>query len=60
MGTSLVVQWLRLPTSNAGDSGSIPCWGAKIRHAVQSNQKISKEGFAAFGETHLAKWTDRV
>ena len=32
METSLAVQWLRL-TSNAGDAGLIPGWGAMIPHA---------------------------
>ncbi|KAB0385701.1 hypothetical protein FD755_000657 [Muntiacus reevesi] len=33
-GTSLMVQWLRLPHSNAGCLGSIPGWEAKIPHAT--------------------------
>ena len=33
-GISLVVQWLRLCTSNAGDTGSTPGQGIKIPHAV--------------------------
>ena len=33
-GTSLMVQWLRLCTSNTGGMGSIPVWGTKISHAV--------------------------
>ena len=32
--TSMVVQWLRLWTSNAGDEGSIPGQGIKILHAA--------------------------
>ena len=32
-GTSLVVQWLRLHTLNAGDMSSIPGQGTKILHA---------------------------
>ena len=35
MGTSLVVQWLRLHASTAGDTGSIPGGGTKILHAAQ-------------------------
>ena len=31
--TSRVVQWLKLPASNAGGVGSIPGWGAEIPHA---------------------------
>ena len=34
IGTSLAVQWLRLCTSTAGGSGSIPGWGTRIPHAV--------------------------
>ena len=33
-GTSLVVQWLRLRTSTALGTGSIPSWGNEIPHAV--------------------------
>ena len=32
-GTSLVVQWLRLSSSNAGGVGSIPGWETKMPHA---------------------------
>ena len=32
--TSLVVQWARLRTSNAGEMGSIPGQGTKILHAT--------------------------
>ena len=39
----LVVQWLRLHTSNAGCSGLIPGWGNKILHAMQHGQKIQKQ-----------------
>ena len=34
-GTSLVVQWLRLCTSTAEGTVSIPGWGTKIPHAMQ-------------------------
>ena len=43
--TSLVVQWLRLWTSNAGDEGSIPGQGIKILHAARSDQKKKKKNF---------------
>ena len=33
-GASLAVQWLRLHTPNAGDTGSILGWGTKIPHAA--------------------------
>ena len=35
MGTSLVVQRLKLHDFNAGDMGSIPGWGTKIPHVVR-------------------------
>ena len=34
LGTSLVVQWLRLCASNARVTGSIPGWGTRIPHAA--------------------------
>ena len=34
IGTFLVVQWLRLRASNAGDMGLIGGWGSKIPHGV--------------------------
>ena len=42
IGTSLAVQWLRLCTSTAGGTGSIPGQGTKIPHAMQCNQKKEK------------------
>ena len=39
IGTSLVVQWLRLCASSARDVGLIPGWGTKIPHAMWSGQK---------------------
>ena len=41
--TSLMVQWLRLPTSYVWVAGSIPGWGIKIPHAVGHNQKRKKK-----------------
>ena len=38
-GTSLMVQWLRLHASKAGDVGSVPGWGTKILHASWHGQK---------------------
>ena len=43
IGTSLAVQWLRLCTSTAGGTGSIPGQGTKIPHAMQCNQKKKKK-----------------
>ena len=40
--TSLVVQWLRLCTSTAGDLRSIPGQGTKIPHTLQHGQKKKK------------------
>ena len=36
---SLVIQWLRFQTSNAGGIGLIPSWETKIPHAVWYGQK---------------------
>ena len=41
--TSLVVQWLRPCTADAGDTGSIPGRGTKIPHAARYGQKIKKK-----------------
>ena len=38
LGISLVVQWLRLCASNAGDVGSIPAGGTKIPYATGHDQ----------------------
>ena len=43
LGTSLVVQWLKLCISTAGVIGLLPSWGTQIPHATPSGQKISKE-----------------
>ena len=43
MGTSLVVQWLRLHASTAGGGGSIPGQGTKIPHALGHGQKKKKK-----------------
>ena len=40
VGTSLVVQRLRLCASTAGGLGSIPDQGTKILHAAQNGQKV--------------------
>ena len=40
LGTSLVVQWLRLHASTAVGAGLIPGRGTKIPHTVWCGQKI--------------------
>ena len=42
-GTSLVVQWLRLPTPNAAGMSLILGQGTKIPHAVWHGQKKKKK-----------------
>ena len=39
MGTSLVVQWLRLHASTAGGEGSVSGWGTKIPLAKDTAKK---------------------
>ena len=41
-GTSLVVHWLRLHVSNAGDVGSIPGQGTKVPHATVLAKRLKK------------------
>ena len=42
LGTSLVVQWLRLHAPNAESLGSILGWGTKIPHATGMGYKNKK------------------
>ena len=42
VGTFLAVQWLKLHTSHAGGTGSIPGWGTKISYAMQQGKKKKK------------------
>ena len=54
--TSLAVQWLRLHTSTAGDTGSIPGRGTKIPQSctVQPKKKICSWWMHSLGEwTHV-------
>ena len=37
-----MVQWFILTAYNAGGTGSIPCWGTKIPHAMLCGQKIKQ------------------
>ena len=41
LGTSLVVQWLKLCSSTAGDLGSIPSRGTRILHTIRCGGKKS-------------------
>jgi len=43
--TSLVVQWLRLHASNAGDAGSIPGQGTKILFLILFLAAKNKNSF---------------
>ena len=54
LGTSLVVQWLRLCASTAGGAGLIPGQGSRIPYAVQCGPKInkSKENLTSFSPTN--------
>ena len=54
-GTSLVVQWLRLHASTAGDMGSIPGQGTKILHYMQCGQK-KKDKDDQLKPPHLLLW----
>ena len=47
-GTSLAVQWLRVCTSTAGGTGSIPGRGIRIPHAVWCSQQNKTHKFFFF------------
>ena len=49
-GNPLVVHWLRLCTSTAGDMGVIPDRGTKIPHAVRHSQKKKKKRKKEIGQ----------
>ena len=44
LGTSLVVQWLRLCASTARSTGLIPDGGTNVLHALKCSQKKKREG----------------
>ena len=46
LGISLMVQWLRLCTSTAGGTGSIPSWETKIPHAVRPKKEKKRLGIS--------------
>ena len=61
IGTSLVVQWLRLYASNAGGASSIPGWGTKIPHATghkRSKITVPPSSQNCF-ENHMIVWKNR-
>ena len=55
LGISLVVQWLRLHASTAGDAGWIPGWEAKIPHAAHE-AKRKKPARTVRGEWGTGWW----
>ena len=56
IGTSLVVQWLRLCTSTAGGAGLIPGQGTVIPSAVHCGQKKKKSTFLFIFSMHPNFW----
>ena len=54
LGTSLVVQWLRLHASTAGAMGLIPGQGTKIPHAAEHSQKIKLNKFKICILNHIS------
>ena len=56
-GTSLVVQWLRLYTSNVEPVGLIPGQGTRIPHALQAERKIAR--FSLTFGNHSVSWAVR-
>ena len=52
-GTSLAIQWLRLHTSNAGATGSIPGQGTKTTYAMD----VAKKNITAATTTNNNKTT---
>ena len=52
-----MVQWLRLPASTAGATGSIPGWGTKISNALAKRKKIEGKKIY-FKEMSKKKTTD--
>ena len=53
IGTSLVVQWLRLHTSNAGSVGWLSGQEAKIPHATGHGRKFKKGKYSRIGGDRL-------
>ena len=57
-GTSLVVQWLRLCTPNARDTGSIPGWGTKILYVVgqKKEKKKTLQNVSSLGNRYMGAY----
>ena len=56
LGTSLVVQWLRLHTANAGDVGLISGRGTKIPHTCAARPKKKKTSAAKMITSTRLTW----
>ena len=56
--TSLVVQWLRPPASNAGGSDPTADWGTKISHAATKNKKQKWNNFRQISERMALRLLD--
>ena len=53
-----MVQWLRCHTSNAGATGSMPCWGTMIPHAAwcsQQNKIVKKYVYTVLNTAYVTK-----
>ena len=59
LGTSLVVQSLRLRASTAGGTGSIPGRGTKVLHAAWHNQKKKRKDFVSPKKTYSLQLANR-
>ena len=56
--TSLVVQWLRLPASNAGGSDPTADWGTRISYAATKNKKQEWNNFRQISERMALRLLD--
>ena len=50
----MVVQWLRLCTPNAGDTGSIPGWGTKVPYVVGCKKKL--QSISSLGNRYMGAY----
>ena len=56
LGTSLAGQWLRLHTSIAGVSSTIPGWGTKILYTLWYKRKIKSSHFIRGTLSTILRW----